>query len=431
MSMSGHQASRPPTTPAVQAVIDLNMRFNRMFNPPKLVMRAPARLPQEEYQQAREQLRKQHQQNLRDDQAEINSNPPPAESTWKVRIKDTFHPLDRMAVDDAKRAMEAAYDCSGLRADLRAKHNTDAPSALVATDTGGYRSQHFVEHRMRVEQEMAGYGPRPGVPRVNPADLRSSMRARLAVARDSFCEDTHKYKPVTSAPTGPGKSRYDVLADLSEQSGMDRHMTARLYLTFRTVASTSSEYARVMDESTRINRIDWCRTVLEVGIFPTMKYANRAYDVLVRRSNNPRQGGMDVRSFVVGLGALSAAGTVQAKIELLWELFSLSDETLEFNELVQLVCWVYHLIGLDTTDAPQHALVLLDQVGSDETLSKDQLSRGVQEIPQMLEKFLAALSELWSRVGRLTQLPLGDSAPAPMDDRIRTLEYEISNRKFG
>eukprot|EP00656_Telonema_subtile_P014948 TRINITY_DN17743_c0_g1_i2.p1 TRINITY_DN17743_c0_g1~~TRINITY_DN17743_c0_g1_i2.p1 ORF type:complete len:258 (+),score=48.77 TRINITY_DN17743_c0_g1_i2:169-942(+) len=257
------------------------------------------------------------------------------------------------------------------------------------------------------------------------------MRARLAVARDSFCEDTHKYKPVTSAPTGPGKSRYDVLADLSEQSGMDRHMTARLYLTFRTVASTSSEYARVMDESTRINRIDWCRTVLEVGIFPTMKYANRAYDVLVRRSNNPRQGGMDVRSFVVGLGALSAAGTVQAKIELLWELFSLSDETLEFNELVQLVCWVYHLIGLDTTDAPQHALVLLDQVGSDETLSKDQLSRGVQEIPQMLEKFLAALSELWSRVGRLTQLPLGDSAPAPMDDRIRTLEYEISNRKFG
>eukprot|EP00658_Telonema_sp_P-2_P021010 TRINITY_DN18336_c0_g2_i5.p1 TRINITY_DN18336_c0_g2~~TRINITY_DN18336_c0_g2_i5.p1 ORF type:complete len:480 (-),score=142.36 TRINITY_DN18336_c0_g2_i5:201-1595(-) len=425
MSPTREMAHRHPalTGAATEAVINLNMRMNsiqdRACHVP-VPMVPPA---QHHYDMARAELHANHQKQVDKIEAHLPEEKP---VQWRVRAKDWYPGVHHMHEERDKLARELSFDSSALRSELRLAYRAN-PVGPRTDPPAEYRSQHFVEYCIRTKQELAGMGPRPGVPRTTvggseQATLpRSNMRAKLSVARGSFLPNGNKYEQRANKLPGPN-SRFDILSRLSNDSGLDRETTARLYLTFRTVANASVEYAR-LDNNVCVNRIDFCRAVVDVKLFPTTKFANKAFELMCCKNGKAGQGGMDVDGFVLGIGLFSGVMPVGRKLEFLWDLFAENDK-LEFDGLVRLFSWVYHLIGYDTEEAPQQALKFLDLCGKDDLVSKSQLVEGVPEIPQVGEKFGAALKELWVRVAKLTQLPLGDSRS--MEEKIRSLEYEIS-----
>ena len=449
------------TAPAVQAVVDLNMHCNEILNPPRLVMHPPAPplLSHEhqilEYENARRELYEKHEQALRQDDEEIQRRT--AEGTldspekWRVRAKDRFPGLSTLH-ERAKLGRQLWGDASMLRQEMRIKQAmSDSP--VQPREEGEYsehRTRHFKDFCTRIKQDDAKLGPQPGIPRTSVGGaeqaqiLRSSARARLAIARDSFLPQNAKtiYTPTECKLRERHiPKRFDQLSALEDATGLDRTTVARLFITFRQKAGQSSEYDRVRTSEYRvdqrnyrkkINRIDFSRMILGAKVVPTMDFAVKLYEMLQSRSSHPEVGGLDAEGFVKGLAELSNVSSLGIRLGWLWELFQRADsdspnaESLSFNGLVQLMSWVYHLIDYDTTKAASDCVVLVDHLtncAEDGSVSKQQLVDGVQEIPETRQKVSGALRELWLRVGNLTHTSIGDSRP--IEDHIRTLEFEL------
>jgi len=460
------------TAPAVQAVIDLNLQCNEAFNPPRLVMHPPAptvpslQHQMMEYEQARREMYEKHEQGIRDDEKALavkvaEGTLGPADG-WKVRTKDRFPGMSKLN-DRAKLGRQLWGDASMLRQELRIKNAmSDKPVQPREGDYEEHRTRHFNDFCTRIKQDDAKLGPQPGIPRTSVGGaeqaqiVRSSARARLALARDSFlpqnagtvytqkeCQLRERHIP----------KRYDQLAALEDATGLDRTTVARLFITFRQLAGQSSEYEKVRSSEytvdhrnlrKKINRIDFCRAITQAKVVPTMEFAAKLYEMLQSRSSNPEIGGLDAEGFVKGFAELSNVASWASRVGWVWELFQLQDsgspdpKTLSFNGLVQLMNWFYHLIDYDTSKAAPDCVVLVDhltnvevangfetseKLSEDGAVSKEQLVKGTDEIPETHPKVAGALRELWRRVGNMTHTAIGDSRP--IEEHIRTLEFEL------
>jgi len=434
---------------SVSRVGMLNKQFNMAFNPaPKLMeVPAPAFIHLDQKAAKIQHLQYvEHERQLIAEQENVLKQKQRGEldDSWAVRTAQRYPTHARIEAAHSKLAREMMCDASPLRSELRVR-------AAVREQTGGsqcamvtkefpteYRSQTAIELAMRHKaQNEDKLGPQPGMPKATMGHsvLRSHMQARLAIARDGFTASTAKYEPAREANACQTPKRLDILSQLQSLcTGVDKLNLAGLYAAFRALVRDTGieEYKHVDHDSQRLCKIDFCRAVVKAKLAPTMAFSAVLFDSFSKRSNSERCiGGMDPQAFVAGWAPLGRKGGLDAldgHVEWLYAQFATqheSDKALAFGGLVQLVSWVYDLIGWNVDASGRDSVHLWDLVEADDDgVTLVQLQKGVRLLT-LREKVTAAAEALWERVEGLQSEALkGD--PRSVQEHMNWLQAGIT-----